>query len=72
MVFSWAGCHTKTLIDGGSSLNIIFKEILRKMEFDFNKMTTCDEPFHGVVPGKVRTMCGSRTGGWSLPGVMID
>jgi hypothetical protein len=42
----------KTLIDGGSSLNIIFKETLRKMDFDFNKMTTCDEPFYGVVPGK--------------------
>jgi hypothetical protein len=23
-------------------------------------------------PGKVRTMCGSRTGGWSLPCVMSD
>jgi hypothetical protein len=22
------------------------------MEFDFNKMTACDEPFYGVVPGK--------------------
>jgi hypothetical protein len=22
------------------------------MEFDFNKMTTCDEPLYGVVPGK--------------------
>jgi hypothetical protein len=22
------------------------------MEFDFTKMTTCDEPFYGVVPGK--------------------
>jgi hypothetical protein len=42
----------KTLIDGCSSLNIIFTETLRKMEFDFTKMTTCDEPFHGVVPGK--------------------
>jgi hypothetical protein len=42
----------KTLIDGGSSLNIIFTETLRKIEFDFNKMTTCDEPFYGVVPGK--------------------
>jgi hypothetical protein len=43
----------KTLIDGGSSLNIIFIETLRKMEFDFTKMTACDEPFYGVVPGKV-------------------
>jgi hypothetical protein len=22
------------------------------MEFDFNKMTACDEPFYGIVPGK--------------------
>jgi hypothetical protein len=42
----------KTLIDGGSSLNIIFTETLRKMEFDFSNMTACDEPFYGVVPGK--------------------
>jgi hypothetical protein len=43
----------KTLIDGGNSLNIIiFTETLRKMEFDFTKMTACDEPFYGVVPGK--------------------
>jgi hypothetical protein len=32
----------KTLIDGGSSLNIIFTETLRKMEFDFTKMTAFD------------------------------
>jgi hypothetical protein len=42
----------KTLIDGGSSLNIIFTETLRKMEFNFSKMIACDEPFYGVVPGK--------------------
>jgi hypothetical protein len=42
----------KTLINGGSSLNIIFTETLRKMEFDFSKMTACDEPFYGVVPEK--------------------
>jgi hypothetical protein len=33
-------------------LNIIFTETLRKMDFNFNKMTACDEPFYGVVPGK--------------------
>jgi hypothetical protein len=42
----------KTLIDGCSSLNIIFTETLRKMEFNFSKMIACDEPFYGVVPGK--------------------
>jgi hypothetical protein len=41
----------KTLIDGGSSLNIIF-EMLKKMDFNFNKMTAYDEPFYGVVPDK--------------------
>jgi hypothetical protein len=42
----------KTLIDGGSSLNIIFTETLRKIEFDFSKITACGETFYGVVPGK--------------------
>jgi hypothetical protein len=42
----------KTLGDGGSSLNIIFTETLRKTDFDFSKMTACDEPFYGVVPSK--------------------
>jgi hypothetical protein len=42
----------KTLIDGDSSLNIIFTKMLRKMDFDFSKMTACDEPFYGVVPSK--------------------
>jgi hypothetical protein len=42
----------KTLIDGGSSLNIIFTETLRKMDFYFYKMIASDEPFYGVVPGK--------------------
>jgi hypothetical protein len=42
----------KTLIDGGNNLNIIFIKTLWNMEFDFSKMTACDEPFYGVVPGK--------------------
>jgi hypothetical protein len=42
----------KTLIDGGSSLNIIFTKTLRKMEFDFSKMTAFDEPFYGIMLGK--------------------
>jgi hypothetical protein len=46
---------SKTLIDGGSSLNIIFTETLRKMEFDFSKMTACDELFYGVCPERLRT-----------------
>jgi hypothetical protein len=45
----------KTLIDGGSSLNIIFTETLRKMDFDFNKMTACDQPFYGSCMARLRT-----------------
>jgi hypothetical protein len=32
---------------------MIFIETIRKMDFDFNKMTAYVEPFYGVVPGKV-------------------
>jgi hypothetical protein len=42
----------KTLIDGGSSLNIILTKKLRKMDFDFSKMTTRDEACYSVVIGK--------------------
>jgi hypothetical protein len=33
-------------------LNIIFTKTVHKMDFDFNKMTACVEPFYGVVLGK--------------------
>jgi hypothetical protein len=48
----------KTLIDRGSILNIIFMETLHKMDFNFNKMTACDEPFYGVVPDKAAYLIG--------------
>jgi hypothetical protein len=43
----------KTLFDGGSSLNIIFTETLRKMDFNFNKMTACNKPFYGSCPARL-------------------
>jgi hypothetical protein len=27
---------------------------------------------NALIKGRLRTMCGSRTGGWSLPVVMSD
>jgi hypothetical protein len=36
---------SQTLNHGGSRLNIIFAENLRKIKFDFNKFTACNEPF---------------------------
>jgi hypothetical protein len=43
----------QTLIDGGSGLNVIFVETLKKMDPDFKRLTECNEPFFGIVPGKV-------------------
>jgi hypothetical protein len=42
----------QSLIDGGSGLNVIFVDTLKKMDFDFKRLTECDEPFFGIVPGK--------------------
>jgi hypothetical protein len=42
----------QTLIDGGSGLNIIFFNTLNKMDFNFKRLTECDEPFFGIVLGK--------------------
>jgi hypothetical protein len=47
-----------TLVDRGSSLNIIFTKTLKKMEFDFSKMTSCDEAFYRVVPNKASYRIG--------------
>jgi hypothetical protein len=41
----------QTLIDGGSELNVIFVNTLKKMDFDFKRLTECDEPFFGIMPG---------------------
>jgi hypothetical protein len=43
----------QTLIDGGSGLNVIFFDTLKKMDFDFKRLTECDEPFFSIMPGKV-------------------
>jgi hypothetical protein len=43
----------QTLIDGGCGLNIIFVDTLKKMDFDFKRLTKCNEPFFGIVPDKV-------------------
>jgi hypothetical protein len=43
----------QTLIDGRSGLNVIFVDTLKKMDFDFKRLTECDEPFFGIIPGKV-------------------
>jgi hypothetical protein len=43
---------TKVLMDGGSSLNIIYAETLGLLEIDLSTIRAGVTPFHGIVPGK--------------------
>src|SRR5690348_14991617 len=43
---------TKVLMDGGSSLNIIYAETLGLLEIDLSTTRAGAAPFHGIVPGK--------------------
>jgi hypothetical protein len=43
---------TKVLMDGGSSLNIIYTETLGFLGMDLSTIRAGAAPFHGIVPGK--------------------
>jgi hypothetical protein len=43
---------TKVLMDGGSSLNIIYAETLGLLQIDLSSIRTGASPFHGIIPGK--------------------
>jgi hypothetical protein len=43
---------TKVLMDGGSSLNIIYAETLGLLEIDLSMIQAGAAPFHGIIPGK--------------------
>jgi hypothetical protein len=43
---------TKVLMDGGSSLNIIYAETLGLLEIDLSVIRAGAAPFHGIIPGK--------------------
>jgi hypothetical protein len=43
---------TKVLMDGRSSLNIIYAETLRLLGIDLSMIRAGAAPFHGIVPGK--------------------
>ena len=49
----------KVLIDGGTGLNIIFADTLKKIGLDFmSLLTPTDVPFYGIVPGKAAMPLG--------------
>jgi hypothetical protein len=39
-------------MDGGSSLNIIYAEILGLLQIDLSAIRASAAPFHGIIPGK--------------------
>jgi hypothetical protein len=43
---------TKVLMDGGSSLNIIYAETLGLLRIDLSSIRAGAAPFHGIIPGK--------------------
>ena len=43
---------TKVLMDGGSSLNIIYAETLRLLEINLSTIRAGAAPFHGIIPRK--------------------
>jgi hypothetical protein len=43
---------TKVLMDGGSSLNIIYAETLGLLKIDLSTIRAGAAPFHGIIPGK--------------------
>ena len=43
---------TKVLMDGGSSLNIIYAETLGLLEIDLSTIQAGAAPFHRIIPGK--------------------
>jgi hypothetical protein len=43
---------TKVLMDGGSSLNIIYVETLGLLGIDLSTIWAGATPFHGIIPGK--------------------
>jgi hypothetical protein len=54
---------TKVLMDGGSSLNIIYAETLGLLQIDLSSIRAGTAPFHGIIPGK----CVQPLGQLDLP-----
>jgi hypothetical protein len=42
----------KVFMDGGSSLNLIYTDTLRKIKIPMDKLLPTETSFHGIVPGK--------------------
>jgi hypothetical protein len=50
---------TKVLMDGGSSLNIIYAETLGLLQIDLSMIRAAAAPFHGIIPGNASNPLGN-------------
>ena len=56
------GYHlTRVLMDGGSSLNLIYQDTVRKMGIDLSRIKPSNTTFKGVIPGVDACFTGSIT-----------
>ena len=54
------GYHiTRVLMDGGSSLNLIYQDTVRKMGIDLSRISQSNTTFKGVIPGVEARCTGS-------------
>ena len=54
------GYHlTRVLMDGGSSLNLIYQDTVRKMGIDPTRISHSNTTFKGVIPGPEASCTGS-------------
>ena len=49
---------TKVLIDGGSSLNILYVDTLDAMRIPRSELCPVSSPFHSVIPGTQAYLLG--------------
>jgi hypothetical protein len=50
---------TKVLMDGGSSLNIIYAETLGLLQIDLSSIWAGAAPFHGIIPRNASNPLGN-------------
>ena len=43
---------TKILMDGGSCINILYKDAFNRPNMDIRKLHMSESPFHSIVPGR--------------------
>ena len=43
---------TKVFMDGGSGINILYKDAFEKLNIEASKLRPPHSPFHGIVPGR--------------------